>query len=312
MDRTRSTHTLEIDGTKLLLDGQPFYFQGLSFFNAIYNPTFNASPAARDQWLAKFRENGINALRVWCQWDFRPPRDFVDVTPDHTMYTGEGEIRDQHWATLADILQAADRQGMVLEVVLFSHEKQPNLPVPVQERGARNLARRLIPYRNLILQIWNEDSTRVARYHSVVKAVDPARLVTNSPGFADDLGDDAQNKLLDLLTPHTVRRRAKRFWEVAPQQIASLLERFGKPVIDDEPARSGLVQYGGIKGGTQPEWHIEQIRRVRAVGGYHIYHHDMFQNGYGNPATPPHGLPGPDFSPFHRQVFDYLRDNQTW
>ena len=162
-----------------------------------------------------------------------------------------------------------------------------------------------------ILQIWNEDSTEVTRYYEVIKALDPRRIVTNAPGFASDLGDETQNRLLDLLTPHTVRR-VERFWEQAPRQIASMLGRYKKPVIDDEPARTGIIQFGGIEGGTRPEQHIEHIRSVRAVGGYHTYHHDMFQSGYGHPATPPSGLPDPDFAPFHRQVFDFLRENKNW
>ena len=307
-----ATRVLTIAGTRLLLDGQPFPFQGLSFFNALYNPTFNRSAEERRRWLQTFKANGVNALRVWCQWDFTPPRTFVDVAPEHTMYTDAGEVRAESFARLAGLIEAADALAMVLEVTLFSHEKQPNLPVPAQERAAGAMAERLLPYRSLILQIWNEDSTEVARYYEAVKRVDPARLVTNSPGFAGNLGDDAQNRLLDLLTPHTVRRQAERFWEVGPRQIESLLARYGKPVIDDEPARTGIVQFGGIEGGTRPEQHIEQITRVRAVGGYHIYHHDMFQRPYGDPATPPTGLPDPDFSPFHRQVFDYLRDHPQW
>jgi len=310
MDATYKTRVLTIEGARLLLDGKPFYFQGLSFFNAVYNPSFNQSADQRLEWLHKFKENGINTLRVWCQWDFDRP--FVDVDPDRTMYTPKGEIRDEHLHTLAEIVEALDSLGMVAEVTLFSHEKQPNLPVPVQEQGAGKLARRLLPYRNLILQIWNEDSTGVTRYYEAVKAVDPARIVTSSPGFSNVLGDEHQNRMLDLLTPHTVRRGVDRFWEVAPQQIASLLARFGKPVIDDEPARTGTVRFGGIEGGTRPEQHIEQIERVRAAGGYHTYHHDMFQTGYSSPAIPPSGIPDPDFSPFHRQVFEHLRDHKQW
>jgi hypothetical protein len=126
------------------------------------------------------------------------------------------------------------------------------------------------------------------------------------------LGDDAQNEILDLLTPHTVRGGVDRFWETAPRQIAGLIEKFRKPVIDDEPARTGLVQFGGIEGGTKPEQHIAQVEAVRRAGGYHTYHHDMFQRAYGDPATPPLGLPDPDFSPFHRQVFDYLKAHLEW
>ena len=204
---------------------------------------------------------------------------------------------------------------MVVEVVAFSHEKTPgkeNLLVQQQERAIEALTTELYPYRNVILQIWNEDSTNVLRHVEIAKSIDPDRIVTNSPGFANNLGDDAQNRTLDVLTPHTVRRAAKRFWEAAPAQIAELLDTYRKPVVDDEPARTGLFMFGGIEGGTMPAQHIAQIQRVREIGGYHTYHHDMFQRSYGAPTTPPNGIPDPDFSPFHRAVFDYLRDHTRW
>jgi hypothetical protein len=126
------------------------------------------------------------------------------------------------------------------------------------------------------------------------------------------LGDEQQNVLLDILTPHTVRTEASNFWDVAADQIKFLLDTYHKPTIDDEPARCGLVEHGGIPGGTTSSQHIQQIHNVRAVGGYHIYHHDMFQNNYGHPATPDDGIPHPTFSPFHSEVFEYLKDHKAW
>ena len=313
--KQKTTHVLNVNGSQLYLDDKPFYFQGLSCFNAIYNPTLNADPQARIHWLKKFLSNGINVLRVWCQWDFSPPRTFVDVTPTTTMYTSDGEIVDAHFNRLEQLLCESDNLGMVIEVVAFSHEKIPgdeNLPVPLQEHAIKALTQRLRPYRNLILQIWNEDSTNVVRHYEIIKSEDSERIVGNSPGFANNLGDETQNRLMDVLMPHTVRHSTNQFWEIAPQQITSLLETYGKPVIDDEPARCGIVQFGGIQGGTQPEQHIAQIKAVRTAGGYHTYHHDMFQRSYGAPSTSPTGLPDPDFNPFHRKVFDYLRDHPTW
>jgi hypothetical protein len=209
------------------------------------------------------------------------------------------------------LIEAADRLGMVLEVTLFSQEKEPNLPLEVQELAAGRMAEMLKPYRNLILQIWNESSAGIQQLFAAAKAADPERIVTNSPGIADVLGDDAQNEMLDLLSPHTVRHTAGHFWEEGPQQIAGLIARFNKPVIDDEPARTGTAQFGGIED-TTPQQHIAQVEAVRKAGGYHLYHHDMFQLAYGSPVTPPHGVPDPDFSPFHRQVFDYLKAHPTW
>jgi hypothetical protein len=306
-----TTRTLGVDGTRLTLDGAPFPLTGVSFFNALYNPTFNRDRQERERWLRVFRDWGVNTLRVWCQWDYAPPRTFVDVAPEHSMYRDDGTVRDERFAVLVELIEAVDALGMVLEVTLFSHEKEPNLAPAALERGARQMAERLRPYRNLIVQLWNEDSTEWRRLFEAVKGADRERLVTSSPGFANVLGDDEQNQAYDLLSPHTIRRSPDaRFWEVAPRQIASLIERFAKPVLDDEPARNGPVQFGGIEGGTRPEWHVEQIERVRAAGGYPIYHHDMFQYGYGAPTTPPSGIPEPDWSPFHRQVFAYLRGSK--
>jgi hypothetical protein len=299
---------LGLSGTRLTLDGRPFPLTGVSFFNALYNPRFNAGAGARERWLRTFLDWGVNTLRVWAQWDFAPPRSFIDTAPDHSLYADDGALREAHVQTLLDLCAAAGELGMVLEVTLFSHEKRPQLPEDVLERGARAVAERLIPYRNVIVQLWNEDSTAWERLLRAVRDADPARLVTSSPGVANVLGTDAHNTAMDLLTPHTVRRGAGRpFWEVAPQQIAGLLERFRKPVLDDEPARSGPTQFGGIEGGTRPEWHVAAIEGTRAAGGFPIYHHDMFQYGYDSPLTPPSGIPEPDWSPFHRVVFDHLR-----
>jgi hypothetical protein len=259
---------LGIDGTRLTLDGRPFLLTGVSFFNALYNPTFNASSAARERWLRTFREWGVNTLRVWCQWDFAPPRNFIDTAPDHSLYADDGTLRERHVATLLELCAAADALGMALEATLFSHEKQPQLPEDVLERGARAAVERLASHRNVIVQLWNEDSTAWERLFRAVKETDAARLVTSSPGVANVLGSDEHNAAMDLLTPHTVRRSAERpFWEVAPEQVKGLIDRFRKPVIDDEPARSGPTQFGGIEGGTQPEWHIRAIEGTRAVGG---------------------------------------------
>lgn len=45
---------------------------------------------------------------------------------------------------------------------------------------------------------------------------------------------------------------------------------------------------------------------VWQVGGHVTYHHDMFQTGYNSTAVPPHGIPDPEFSAYHRQVFEFL------
>jgi hypothetical protein len=58
-------HEITVSGTRFLLDGQPFPWTGVSFFNAICNPTFNKSGEVRLKWLAEFQQYGINVLQIW-------------------------------------------------------------------------------------------------------------------------------------------------------------------------------------------------------------------------------------------------------
>jgi hypothetical protein len=320
MAYVRKTKVLGIDGVKLTLDGKPFYFEGVSFFNAIFNPTFNASPENRLFWLRKFKSNGVNCVRIFCQWDRPPHRTNIDLAPGRSLFGDHGEVREDYFQRLVALLEAADSLDMVVQVSMFDQGGYPYcLPIPAQERATRELTEMLRPYGNLFEQIWSESSIEVMRYLEIAKKADPDRIMTNAPGHSgganaawDNTGEDAHNRAMDVLTPHTLRGGAFPFWYIAPAQMEYLLDTYQKPVIDDSPARQGPAAHGGLVGGTQPWQHIEQIRRDRAVGGYHIYLHGMHQYQYDNPATPPSGIPDPDFNAFDRQVFDYLRDHTTW
>ncbi len=68
------------------MDGVPFGFRGLSFFNALFNSSFNRDDGVRRAWVTKFRDNGVTALRVWCQWDFSAPHVFADVGPGEACF----------------------------------------------------------------------------------------------------------------------------------------------------------------------------------------------------------------------------------
>lgn len=304
---------LTIQNTRFLLDGKPFPFTGISFFNAIYNPAFNKSRADRKAWLAKFGRYGINVLRVWAQWD--NGRGFVDSTPTTTLYNPDGSLQMEHVNQLKAIIQDADELGMVIELALFSQESyyaNIRLGQAEADRAVAAITRELMPHRNVVIQIWNELSDRVLDHVKTVKSLDARRLVTNSPGVSGVLGDDKQNNALDFLTPHTSRQNAGRHWEVAPHEIAYLLKRYRKPVVDDEPARNGTPKYGGPKDTTHPHDQIIQIQQVWQLGGYVVYHHDMFQTGYNTPAVPPSGIPDPEFNPYHKTVLDFIALRQRY
>jgi hypothetical protein len=296
---------LTVEGTGFRLDGQPFPFTGLSFFNAIYNAPFQR---ARLDWLRQFQRHGINVLRVWAQWD--NARGFVDASPQATLYQPGGLPRPSALAPLQALLTDAATTGVVIELCLFAQEswrENIRLDPAAMDTAVRALARELKPWRNLVFQIWNEFSHRTADCMKIVKAEDPQRLVTSSPGFAGVLtGTPEETRLADFLTPHTSRQNAGPPWEVAPAEIAYLLRRYRKPVVDDEPARNGTASFGGPNQPTSPFDHILQIARVWSAGAHVVYHHDMFQTGAGSSAVPPSGIPEPGFSPYHRVVFDFL------
>lgn len=304
---------LTIQGTAFYRDGKPFPFTGVSFFNAIYNPTFNRSSADRRAWMQKFQRYGINVLRIWAQWD--NGRKFVDSTPETTLYFPDGRLRPQHLAQLKAIATDAEALGMVLELALFSQESYYSdirLGKDEADRAVATVTRELLPHRNVVFQVWNELSERVLDHVKTIRANDPRRLVTNSPGVSSILGDRAQNEALDFLTPHTSRQYSGKHWEVAAAEIEYLMKRYQKPVVDDEPARNGTAQFGGPKNPTSPFDHIVQMVLVWQKGGYVVYHHDMFQTGYGTPAIPPSGIPDPEFNPYHRAVFEFMAQRERY
>ncbi|MBI3683705.1 MAG: cellulase family glycosylhydrolase [Acidobacteria bacterium] len=304
---------LTISGTRFLLDGKPFPLTGISFFNAIYNPAFNKNSTDRQTWMRKFQRYGVNTLRVWAQWDSK--RGFADACDECSLYYPDGRLRANHLVRLRQIVSDADTLGMVIELTLFSHETVEagrHLDKEAADKAVAAITAEMKPHRNLFFQVWNEHSDRVLDHVKTIKALDPKRLVTNSPGFSSDLGDQRQNMALDFLTPHTARQRVGRHWEVAPAEIAYLLKRYNKPVVDDEPARNGTPNFGGPKEQTYPWDQIVQIWQVWQLGGYIVYHHDMFQTGYGTPAVPPSGIPDPEFSPYHKAVLEFIAQRERY
>ncbi len=301
---------IRIKGISFEMNGEPFEYTGISFFNAIFNEEFNKNSQARKDWMQKFLDTGINVLRVWCQWDNN--RGFIDGGEGKTVFNSDGSIKPEYLDRIKAIIQDADEKGMVILLVLFSREswnQNLRLSDEASEEGISILSRELLPYRNVIFQVWNEFDYRTVDYYKVIKSVDKDRLVTNSPGYAGVLGSVKENMTLDFLSPHTTRK-TDQHWEIAPKEISYLLEKYKKPVVDDEPARKGTPKYGGPQSENFPIDHILRIYNVWKAGGYVIYHHDMFQTGYGSDAVPSTGIPVPGFDDYHDEVFEFLKRKQ--
>lgn len=311
----QTKNEISIAGTCFLLNGAPFPYTGISFYNAIYNPNFNKSYAERRKWLQKFQQYGINVLRIFSQWDMKQP--WIDTCPDCSLFQRDGTLREKNVARLKEILTDADAVGMVIELEVFQHVswREGNLGGTTDEERAKAaeralslLTRELLPYRNVTFQLYGEMTFRTVEYTKLVKASDPKRLVTNSPGGSGVLGTRQENEALDYLAPHTTRQTGGRHWEIVPREFDYLLSRYRKPVVDDEPARNGTQMFGGPPTAetTYTYDHILQIYQVWKAGGYITYHHDMFQTGYGTPSIPPSGIPDPEFNPYHRAVLEFI------
>jgi hypothetical protein len=310
--QSQSGNIIKVNRTGFELNGKPFEYTGISFFNAIYNPEFNRSSELRRGYIRKFNEHGINVLRVWCQWD--NDRGFVDGGKGKTMYKPDGTIDKEFLELLTGIVSDADSEGTVILLVLFSREswnEKVRLTDEASDLTVAELASKLKPYRNLVFQIWNEFNYRTLDYFKIIRDIDPERLVTNSPGYGGDLGSPEENRVLDYLSPHTTRDD-NRHWEISATEIGYLLKKYNKPVVDDEPARRGTPQFGGPKTVVFPTDHIIHIYNIWKSGGYVIYHHDMFQTGYGNEAVPPNGIPLPGFSKYHDEVFNFLKNKDRY
>lgn len=308
----QNTSQITVKGRGFELNGQPFEFTGISFFNALYNPAFNESPEKRKEYLKTYQDFGINVIRVWCQWDNQ--RGFIDGGEGKTLYNPEGTINSDVFQRITDLLEDADETGTVVLLVLFSREswnENIRLEDEASNRAVEELTKRLKPYRNVIFQIWNEHDYRTVDYLKIIKSIDKERLVTNSPGYGGVLGSSQENFALDYLSPHTTRDD-DRHWEVAANEVRYLLSKYNKPVVDDEPARKGTPQFGGPRTPTLASDKILHIYNIWKEGGYVIYHHDMFQTGYRSEAIPPSGIPLPGFSTYHDEVFNLLKNKARY
>src|SRR5688572_4257780 len=76
--KAQPSPVIAIKGTNFTLDEKHFDFTGISFFNALYNDSFNINEKEQVRWLKKFKENGISVLRIWAEWN--NDLGFVDVT----------------------------------------------------------------------------------------------------------------------------------------------------------------------------------------------------------------------------------------
>ena len=133
-------HAIRVKGTHFMLDDAPFPFTGYSFFNAIFNPTFNQSPAVRREWLARLQKYKINVLRIWCQWGGRP---YADAGPSGVI----GELSQAAAAKLGiptSPINGGVASGVTYIVFTGANYVDPIENLTTADTVGKNLAAKLI------------------------------------------------------------------------------------------------------------------------------------------------------------------------
>jgi hypothetical protein len=147
---TCSAATLTVDGRRFLLDGRPFDMWGIRVASA------SQSDALTDHLIAQldeYRRHGVNTVSVYVMGSSGGYSD--PFTPD-------GNALDSaHIARLTRIVRECDRRGMVVVAgIFYQRANPPSLrDWDAAKRAVRTVAAALKPYRNVILNMANEQNS---------------------------------------------------------------------------------------------------------------------------------------------------------
>jgi hypothetical protein len=215
---------LGIDGDRFTINGKPEFLLGISAFDAVGHRS--------DQDLDRLRERGFRLMRVWGYWEQVILNSQAPQVPGkveaNVWFRPDGSLDPEKLRQLKDLLERADRRGMVLDLTVFNtFDSFPGDYLPKSEKGLKELTAALRGYRNLLFDVYNEhnNSSRIdpftishqqlAGLVRAVKEIDPGRIVTASgthrqrgAEWGDDLAREWREELatgVDCFTPHLPR-----------------------------------------------------------------------------------------------------------
>ena len=227
------------DGAFFTIDGEPAFLSGISY----YAGTSVDSPGALIGDLDQMKGYGLNWIRVWTFWS-------VQGT-NYGVTTEEGVVREPYMTRLKTIITECDRRGMIVDVTMHRGKSGPPSNQAQHLKCARTLARELLLYRNVYIDIANECDVGDARHvgHvevgeliAAIKKIDPDRLCTASaaPGSQKDLDKYLTIGKCDFICPHLrrdARAAAETFATVG--KFIKWMDKLGKrvPIHLQEPFR---------------------------------------------------------------------------
>jgi hypothetical protein len=300
---------LGIDGSHFLLNGNPTFLLGISYYGALGAPE---DLIRRD--LTDLQCHGFNWLRVWATWD---AFDY-----DVSAVGADGRSREPFLAKLNWLIAECDRRGLVVDVTLARGKTSPDTgpkgrlaSFNAHQRAVEVLISALKPHRNWYLDLANERDVRDDRYvpakelkelRGSVRQLDPQRLVTASFGGHDLSDDDLREALLtvgvDFLSPHRPRDGASpaqtearsRTYLAAMQGVGRLV-----PVHYQEPFRRGYGRWEPVTADF-----LTDLRGALAGGAAGWCFHNGAQRGA------PDNLPRRSFDLRERRLLDQLDDEE--
>ena len=223
-----ATRTLTVDGDRFLLDGAPFDMWGVRTASATFTQDQTDHLIAQ---LDSYRAHGVNTVAVY----YMGSRN-----ANYDPFTPDGRSVDAgHQARMEQIIRAADERGMVVVVGIFYQAAPFGLRDAAAVRQAvRTVTAQLRPYRNVVLNIANEQNSR-------------------------EYADSAD--VFDLRDPDRVVELLSVVHAVDPERVAGGggYRRSSNLVIGSSPEADVLLFDTGL-GGNQPQ--LQEYRAFRAAG----------------------------------------------
>jgi hypothetical protein len=292
-------------GSQFLLNGQPTFLYGISYYGAL-----GASRETVRRDLADMRRHHFNWIRVWATW--------AAFENDVSAVDAEGHPRDEYLARLKAIVIECDRRRMVVDVTLSRGNGVTGPPrlqsLEAQRQAVKTIVETLRPWRNWYLDLSNERNIKDKRYTSLeelqelrelVRQLDPKRLVTASHAgdlTRSDVGKYVKSVKLDFLSPHRPRGEGSTAQTGAKvTEWQEELKRVGRlaPVHLQEPFRRGF-------GAWEPkaEDFVQDALAARKAGAAGWCFHN------GDERARPDGQPRRSFDLREQRLFEQLDEQE--
>jgi hypothetical protein len=273
-----ATPVLSVQGKQFLLDGQPFKMWGLRVANHLEDDAHV--------------DELIGCLDCYCEHGVNTISPFLQGASGGTLnaFAPDGTLDEAVWTRTERLLDACAKRNMVVILGVFYKTKAVAFESrEAVEHALREVTRRLVPHRHVLLNVVNEyhikvwermaypfrDPQAVCRLIDLVHEIDPQRIT------------GANAKTPQLILP--VARHANVALHDCPIYSEALLfeDNINKPVVDVECGGHALdmLRHGVFSEGAKL-YYEQQVASARAIEGKNILFHCHWVQG------PPDARPG--------------------